>query len=156
KSRERTMPESGPVISVSAPQPAIQKSAMHELLRKTGASVSPRRLEDQLNGLTAATGLTTGFYGWHSAAGISGHHVEIEARRNSQTQLMPSFFFQLSTDEPSRPTFRLSSATILKDAYKSRFLTDLYLGDNPAVFLEYYLPFNGSPWFVTPGSSLER
>jgi NTE family protein len=156
KSRERTLPDSGPVVSVSVPQPDIQRSATHELRRKTGETVSRRRLEDILNGLTAATGLTNAFYGWHSTAGISGHQVEIEPRRNSQTQLMPSFFFQLSSDEPNRPTFRLSSATILKDAYKSRFLTDLYLGDNPAMFLEYYHPFDGSGYFVAPGFSLER
>jgi hypothetical protein len=157
KSRQRTVPASGPIVGVSVPQPTIEKNAAHELFRKTGATVSRRVLEDNLSGLTAATGLPNAFYGWHTvSAGTSGHQVELEPRRNTQILLRPSFFYQFSGDEPSRPTFRLSSATILQDAYKSRFLADLYLGDNPAIFLEYYHPFDGSAYFVAPGLSLER
>jgi outer membrane protein assembly factor BamA len=62
----------------------------------------------------------------------------------------------LSRGEPSRPTLRLSTATILRDAYKSRFLADFYIGDNPAMVFEYYHPFNGSAYFVAPGFSLAR
>jgi NTE family protein len=156
-SRERTVPVSGPIVSVSAQQPLIRKSAEEELRRKTGPTVSRARLEDVLLGVIAATGLPNAFYGWHQVSPEkSGHEVEFEARRNTQILLRPSFFFQLSSGESSRPDVRLSSATILKDAYKSRFLADLYLGDNPALFLEYYRPFDGNAYFTAPGASLER
>jgi NTE family protein len=155
--RQRTAPGSGPIVSVSIPQPNIQRNAARELLRKTGPTVSKRVLEDNLSGLTAATGLPIAFYGWHDVPEtISGHEIEFEPRRSTQILLRPSFFYQLSSGEASRPTVRLNSATTLKDAYKSRLLADLYLGDNPAMFLEYYYPFNGSAYFVAPGLTLER
>ena len=157
KSRQRTVPASGPIVAVSVLQPNIQRDAAHELSRKTGATVSTRVLEKNLSGLTAATGLPNAFYGWHSIKGrMSGYEVEFEPRRNTEILLRPSFFYQLSRGEASRPTFRLSSATILKDAYKSRLLADLYVGDNPMMFVEYYHPFDGSAYFVAPGFSLER
>jgi len=155
KSHQRTAPASGPIVAVSAPQPNIRKNATVELFRKTGATVSRRVLEDNLSGLMAATDLPSALYGWHAGA-TSGYQVEFESRRNTQIVLRPSFFYQVSSDEPNRPTFRLDSATILKDTYKSRFLADLYLGDNPAIFLEYYHPFDGSAFFAAPGLSLER
>jgi hypothetical protein len=157
KLRQRTAPASGPIIAVSVPQSTIERNATRELFRKTGTTVTRRVLEDNLTGLTAATGLPSAFYGWHTIAGeVSGHQVELETRRNTEILLRPSFFFQLSSGEPSRPTFRFDSATVLKDAYKSRFLADLYLGDNSSIFLEYYHPFDGSAFFVAPGFSLER
>jgi hypothetical protein len=62
----------------------------------------------------------------------------------------------LSPDEPGRPTFRVSGAAILKEAYKSRVLSDVYIGQDLALFVEYYRPLDGSAYFVAPGLSLER
>ncbi len=157
RSRERTAPDSGPLIEVTAPQPNIQRNAASELERKTGASVSRIRLEDSLTGLTATTGLPNAFYGWHTVSGEkSGYRVELESRRNTEILVRPSFFYQLSKGEAGRTTFRLSGAAISKDAYKSRVLADLYLGIDPALFLEYYRPLGGSAYFVAPGVSVER
>src|SRR5205814_1824034 len=127
KLRERTAPNSGPLLAVSAAQPNIQKNATHELLRKAGATVSRSRLEDNLTGLTTATGMPYAYYWWHSVAGEKpGFQVELEPRPNPEIQLNPSFFYQFSPGEPGRPTFRLSASAIPKDTYKSRFLADLY------------------------------
>jgi hypothetical protein len=157
KSREREVPPVGPLIGVSSPQASIQKNATYELFRKTGGRVSRSSLESNLSGLTAATGLPSAYYGWHSvAAGQSGYQVDLEPRRNTEILLRPSFFYQLSPDEPGRPTFRISGAAIFRDAYKSRLLSALYVGNDPALFVEYYRPFNGSAYFVAPGLSLDR
>ena len=156
-SRERKAPDSGPLLAVSATQEHIQGNAFSELLRKTGPTVSRQQLEDNLTGLTAATGLPNAFYGWHSSTeGKAGYQVELETRRNTEILVRPSFFYELSPDEPSRATFRLNGAAIWKDAYKSRLLADLYLGGNPGMFVEYYSPFGGSAYFIAPGGSLER
>jgi NTE family protein len=157
RAKERTSPDSGPLLDVSSAQPSIRRNALSELRRKTGPVVSRSRLEDNLSGLTAATGLPNAFYGWHTPAqGNAGYKVELETRHNSEILVRPSFFYGLSPDEPSRATFRLSSATIFKDAYKSRLLADLYLGGDPGMFVEYYHPFGGSAYFIAPGGSVER
>jgi NTE family protein len=157
KSRERTAPLSGRLVSVSASQPAIQKNAMSELVRKTGTGVSRSRLEDNLSGIVAATGLPNAFYGWSRAPDAqSGYEVRFDPRRNTEILLSPFFFYQASRGEPGLPTFRLNAAAILRNAYKSRFLADLSIGDNPAVSLEYYHPFGGSAYFLAPGFSLDR
>jgi len=157
KSRERTAPSSGPLIKVSATSPAIETNAQRELFRKSPGSISRSHLEDNLTGLLAATSLPNAFYGWRrDVQGQSGFEVQMASRRNSEIQLRPSFFYTYSGTEPSRPTLRLNVAAIPKDAYKSRFLGDLYLGDNPAIILEYYHPFDASSYFVAPGVSVER
>ena len=156
KSRERVMPSEGPLIAVAAPHPSIQRSATQELSRKEDPTTSRDHLRMTLAGLTAATGLPNAFYGWHEEAGRPGYQVEIESRRVTETLLRPSVFYQFSRDEPGRPTLKVSASRISKDSYKSRILGALHLGDNPALFLEYYHPFGGSPWFVAPGLALER
>ena len=45
---------------------------------------------------------------------------------------------------------------VLKDAYKSRFLTDLFIGYDPGIRAEYYHPFDGSPFFIAPGLQVQR
>jgi len=157
KGRERSAPDAGPLVEVSASQASIQRNAFDELRRKTGQVVSRGRLEDNLSGMTAATGLSNAFYGWRAAVGRPpGYAVEIETRRNTEILVRPSFFYQLSSAEPSRATVRLSGAAILKNAYKSRLLADVFLGGNPGVFLEYYHPFGGTAYFVSPGLSVDR
>jgi hypothetical protein len=157
RSRERTAPLSGRLVSVSSPQAGIQEDATSELLRKSGSNISRSQLEDNLSGVLAATGLPNAFYGWRRAPeGQSGYEVRLDPRRSTEILLSPYFSYQASPGEPGQPTFRLNAAAILKNAYKSRFLADLAIGDNPAVAIEYYHPFGGSAYFVAPGISLDR
>jgi NTE family protein len=155
--RRRTVPTSGRLSRVDSPQPGIKENATHELSRRMSAPVSATELEDNLAGLTAATGLPNAFYGWSRVAdALEGYRIELEERPGSQTLIRPTFFYQYSPDEPGRFTFRLSSSAILKDSYKSRFLTDISIGDSPGVTFESYYPFNGTSFFMASGFSIER
>jgi NTE family protein len=156
KSRERTIPAESPVTSVSAAQPRIQRNAFDELSRKENPATSSDRLKLTLDGLTAATGLPNMFFGWHSEGGRGGYQVEIETRRVTEILLRPSVFYQFSKGEPSRPTLKVSASATPRDSYKTRVLGALYLGSDPALFLEYYHPFGGSPHFLAPGLSAQR
>ena len=119
--------------------------------------MSRQQLEANLAGLIAATGLPNAFYGWQrSPDGKTGYSVELEQRRNTEILVRPSFFYQLSPNEPSRGTFRLNTTAIWKDAYKARLLADFYVGGDPSMFVEYYHPFDGSAYFVAPGGSLQH
>jgi NTE family protein len=151
QSRRRTMPPVGPLLGVSTRQPVIQRNAERELARKLGPNVTRDRLENNLSGLTAATGLPSAFYGWHSDGERSGYKVELTPRRNAEVWIRPSFFYQLSEGEAGRPTLRLSTTTIPQNAYKSRLMADVSLGPNPAVVMEYYHPFGGSAYFIAHG-----
>jgi NTE family protein len=155
-SRERTMPDRGPLISVSAGDPMTARNAASELERKTGPTTSEKHLESLLEGFTAATGLPNAYYGWHSDPGIPGYQVKLESRPATEIAFSPSFFYQLSKGEPGRPTFRLASTVIRKDAYKSRFLGAVELGSDIGLFFEYYRPHNGSASFIAPGFAAER
>jgi NTE family protein len=156
RSKERKTPEQGPVVSVTAADPTIEKNATSELARHTGATVSRPRLEAALSGLTAATGLPNAFYGWHSNAEQSGYQVKLEPRPATEVVLTPSLFYQFSDGEPGRAAFRLGGTAILKKAYKSKLLGAVVLGNDPSLMFEYYHPFDGSPVFIAPGFSLER
>jgi NTE family protein len=156
KSRERSIPPEGPVTAVSAAEPSIQRNAFDELSRKENPATSGERLKITLDGLTAATGLPNMFFGWHTEGGRGGYQVEIETRRVTEVLLRPSVFYQFSRGEPSRPTLKLSASATPRDSYKSRILGTLNVGSDPALFLEYYHPFGGSPYFVAPGLSAER
>ncbi len=123
---------------------------------RPGAQLHGTELDAALSGLTAATGLPNAFYGWHSESDRSGYQVKLETRRINEIVLRPSFFYQLSGNEPSRANVRVSGSAVRKDAYKSRFLGAVSLGSNPCVFFEYYHPFGGSPYFIAPGLALER
>jgi len=156
KLRQRNAPVDGPLTTVSAAHPSIQRSAAEELSRKAGPAISSDELRTTLDGLTAATGLPNVFYGWHAETQRSGYHVDIETRRVTEVFLRPSFFYQFSPDEPSRPTLKVSASAMFKNSYKARFVGALSLGRDPALLLEYYHPFGGSPFFVAPGIALER
>jgi len=155
-SRRRTGRTSGPLISVRSPQANVQENASQELSRKAGALVSEQRLEENLTGLTAATGLPSASYRWLEAGGKEGYRIELEPRPDTQLLLRPSIFYGYSKGEPDRFTLRLSSSAIAKDAYKTRLLTDLFIGYNPGIRSEYYHPFAGSPFFVAPGFLVQR
>jgi len=155
-SRERTIPDAGPLFDVIASHPGIQQDAQAELSRKVGPATSIESLEATLSGLAAATGLPNAFYGWHSDSNLAGYQVKLETRRAAEIVIRPAFFYQFSDGEPSRLTFKLTSTVVPRNSYKSRFLAALSLGSNPAVSFEYYSPFNGSAYFVAPGFSLER
>jgi NTE family protein len=156
KSRERTIPSSGKVLDVVAGEPGIKRNAESEISRKTGPDTSVKTLEATLSGLTAATGLPNAYYGWHSEPTVGGYQIKLETRRSAEIVLRPSFFYHLSSGEPGRPTLKLSATAVTRDSYKSRFLTVLNLGSNPALYFEYFHPFGGSPYFIAPGIALER
>ena len=155
-SRRRTGRTSGPLVAVRSPQANIQENATDELSRKSGALVSEDKLEANLTGLTAATGLPSASYRWQNAPGKEGYRVDLEPRPDSQLLLRPSIFYGFSKGEPDRFTLRLNSTAILKNAYKSRFLTDLFIGYNPGIRSEYYHPFDGSSFFIAPGFLVQR
>ena len=155
-SRRRTGQTSGPLVAVRSPQPNIQADATEELNRKSGSLVSQEKLEDNLTGLTAATGLPSASYRWQNAPGTEGYRVDLEPRPDRLFLLRPTLFYGYSKGEPDRFTLRLNSTAILKDAYKSRFLTDLFIGYNPGIRAEYYHPFDGSPFFIAPGLQVQR
>jgi len=155
-SRRRTDRTSGPLVAVRSPQANVQANAAKELARKSGPLVSEHKLEDNLTGLTAATGLPSASYRWQSAPASEGYRVDLEPRPETQLLLRPSIFYGFSKGEPDRFTLRLNTTAILKDAYKSRFLTDLFIGYNPGIRSEYYHPFDGSPFFIAPGFLVQR
>ena len=106
--------------------------------------------------MTAATGLPSASYRWQSAPGTEGYRVDLEPRPDRLFLLRPTLFYGYSKGEPDRFTLRFNSTAILKDAYKSRFLTDLFIGYNPGIRSEYYHPFDGSPFFIAPGLQVQR
>jgi NTE family protein len=156
RSRERKAPELGPLISVTAGDPTTQRSAALDLNRKTNSEISRSELEAVLSSLTATSGLPNAYYGWHSESGKSGYQVKLEPRPAAETMITPSLFYQLSSGEPGRPTFRLAGTTVLKNAYKSKFLGAIEFGSNLGVFFEYYHPFDGTGYFIAPGLTVER
>ncbi len=157
KARMRLTPGSGPLVAVKSPRREIQQNGSQELFRKSSSSISTEKLEDELTGLTAATGLPSALYSWQAAPEKkSGFRVDLEPRPDRELLLRPSLSYQASGGEPNRFTFRLDSSGILKDAYKSRFLADLFLGYDPGARFEYYIPFNGSSFFVAPGLLVQR
>ena len=156
KSKERTIPSSGALFDVIAADPGIQRNAENEIARKTGPETTTKSLEATLSGLSAATGLPNSYYGWHSESRGSGYQVKLETRRSTEIVLRPSFFYHLSSGEPGRPALKLTATAVTRDSYKSRFISVLNLGSNPALYFEYFHPFGGSPYFIAPGVVLER
>ncbi len=156
--RRRVVRDSGRLLAVSSSQLSIQRNAAHELSHKlSGGPVSQEKLEANLTGLTAATGLPGAFYTWRkNADNKEGFRVELEPRPSRELLLRPSVFYQISHGEPGRATVQLNTTTISRDAYKSRFLTDLFLGYDPGAGFEYYRPFDGNSFFLAPGFLVQR
>jgi NTE family protein len=156
ESRMRLAPASGPLVAVNSPQPPIQQSGSHELVRKSGPSTSEDELEHNLTGLAAATGLPSAFYSWQRPPAQEGFRVDLEQRGNNEFLVSPEVFYQLSDGEPSRFTLRLNGTAISQDAYKSRFLGGLSIGYDPGARLEYYHTFDGNSDFIAPGLLVQR
>ena len=155
--RRHLVPETGNLVAVRSSQPSIQKSATHELEHKlSGGPVSEDKLETNLTGLTAAAGLPGAFYTWNNDPQQPGFRVELESRPDHELLFRPSAFYQISQGEPGRATLRLNTTSISKDAYKSRFLTDFFIGYDPGARFEYYHPFDGSSLFIAPGFLVQR
>ncbi len=155
--RRHLVPDTGNVVALRSLQPSIQQSAAHELAHKlSGGPVSEDKLEASLTGLTAATGLPGAFYTWNNDPGKEGFRVGLEPRPDHELLLRPTAFYQIAHGEPGRATLRLNTTTISKDAYKSRFLTDLFIGYDPGAHFEYYHPLDGSTLFVAPGFLVQR
>jgi hypothetical protein len=144
------------LIGVSAGDPVTERNAANEIARKAGPMASRSQLETVLRGLTAVTGLPNAYYGWHTEPGKSGYEVKLETRPASEIVFSPSFFYQLSSGEPGRPTLRLASTAIRKQVYKSKFIGAIELGSNIGISFEYYHPYDGSGYFISPGFTVER
>ena len=153
--RIRSAPQAGELVEVKSQQPEIQKNGARELGRKSRGRTSESELENNLTGLTAATGLPSAFYNWRYTQ-KPGFVVGLERRPDREMLLRPSLFDQWSAGEPNRFALRLETSGTAQSAYKSRFLTDLMLGYDPGVRFEYYRPFDGTAYFVAPGAIAER
>jgi hypothetical protein len=156
ESRVRHAPNSGQLVAINSPQPPIQESGRHELLRKSGDTTSEHELEHNLTGLAAATGLPSAFFSWQRPPAREGFRVDLEPRTNNELLVRPEIFYQLSDGEPSRFTLRLNGSGIPQDAYKSRFLADLSIGYDPGAHFEYYHTFDGNSDFIAPGFQVQR
>jgi NTE family protein len=156
--RRQAVPDSGNLVAVRSPQPSVQQNAAHELSQKlSGGPVSEDKLETILTSLTAATGLPGAFYIWQNEAPQEpGFRVDLEPRPDRELLLRPSAFYQISHGEAGRATLQLNATTILRNAYKSRVLSDLFIGYDPGARLEYYRPFDGSSFFIAPGFLVQR
>jgi NTE family protein len=153
--RMKSSPASGELVEVKSEQPNVQKDGAHELMRKSRGGTSESELEKNLTGLTASTGLPSAFYNWRFKD-KPGFVVDLERRPDREMLLRPSVFDQWSAGEPNRFALRLETSGMKQNAYKSRFLTDVLLGYDPGARFEYYHPFDGTAYFVSPGLMAER
>ncbi len=132
KARMRLTPGSGPLVAVKSPRPEIQQNGSQELFRKSSSSISTEKLEDELTGLTAATGLPSALYSWQAAPEKkSGFRVDLEPRPDRELLLRPSLSYQASGGEPNRFTFRLDIAyngATRSDSTRDRVAGSFYFG----------------------------
>ena len=143
--RRHLVPDTGNLVAVRSSQPSIQKSATHELEHKlSGGPVSEDKLETNLTGLTAATGLPGAFYTWNNDPQRQGFRVELESRPDHELLFRPSAFYQISQGEPGRATLRLNTTRFRRMLTSPDFLPTLFIGYDPGARFEYYHPFDGS------------
>lgn len=156
--RVRTLEQQGPLVAVKSPEPAVQRDASHELLRKLGSeTVTEKQLEDVLSGVIAATGLPGAYYEWQDLPGRpQGYKVEFLERPEESVLLRPAFSAGLSDGEQSRAAFKQGLIFVPAGTYKSRLVSQLTVGYDPAAQGEYFRPFDGSPFFLSPGFLIER
>lgn len=156
--RIRRLPNYGQVVAVDSPQPTVQRSAEQELFRRFGTtSIRRQDLEYELSGITAATGLPGAYYDWRNQPGLpEGYRVKFLPRLSPLITLRPELIAEFSPDEPIRPALGLGATVIQSAAYKSRYLAYLNLGYDPGMRGEYFHPFEGSGYFVSPGVSVEQ
>jgi NTE family protein len=156
--RIRVTQRQGAVVAVSSPVPSFQQKAQTEIRRKLDDRVVPQHeLDDVLTGIVAATAVPGASYEWQQGAGnAEGYKVNFTRRSGDQVLLRPSFQYELSPGEPGRATLRISTATVLANAYKARILAAINIGYDPGIQTEYYYPFGGSSYFAAPSLLVER
>jgi len=158
KARTRSGHSRGPLTQVDAAQPVIQTNAAHELRHKLGSrDFDEDHLEDVLSGVVAATGLPGAYYEWTKKPGQpEGYRVEFLARPDHILLLHPALAFNVSNEEPTRAALNLGTTWLPLSTYKSRILSEFFLGYDPGVRSEYYVPYDGSPYFIAPGFTIHR
>lgn len=156
--RTRRLLQSAPVVAVGSTQPVLSENATHELHRKLGDGPIPQdKLEGVLIGVVAATGSPGAYYSQEKTpAGTEGYRVDFLERAGQILLLRPTLFAQLSNGEPVRVALRLGATVVPQDTYKSRYLGQAEIGYDPGLRVEYYHPFDGSPYFVAPGFLVQR
>ena len=154
----RPIRDEGPLVEVSSPQAKVQPNAQRELYRKLGSqSFSEDKLEDVLTGVVAASGLPGAYYEWRNVPGKpQGYRVEFLDRNNEILLLRPTLSLNISPDERSRTSLNVSSNFIPRATYKSRLLSEVNFGSDPAIYSEYYHPFDGSAYFFAAGGTVSR
>jgi hypothetical protein len=152
------LPNYGRLVAVDSPQPKVQRSAEQELFRRFGAnSIPPQDLEYELAGITPATGLPGAYYDWRNQPGApEGYRVEFLPRLSTLITLRPELMAEFSPDEPIRPALGLGATMIPSATYKSRYVAYLNLGYDPGIRAEYFHPFDGTGYFISPGVSVEQ
>ncbi len=158
KARTRPDHTRGPLARVDAVQPVVQRNAVRELHRKLGSrDFDEDHLEDVLSGVVAATGLPGAYYEWTRKPGErEGYHVEFLERPDHMLLLHPAVAFTVSNEEPTRAALNLGTTWLPLSTYKSRLLGEFFLGYDPGVRGEYYVPYDGSPYFIAPGFTIQR
>jgi len=158
RQRIRYAPSEGPLVAVYSPQPVVQHDAEHQAHRELGtAPIGREDLEFVLTGMVAASGLPGAYYEWQDEASKpQGYRVEFLRRPGGVLLVRPQFFYQLSDDEPSRGALGLGATLIAENTYKSRYLGQFNVGYDPGMRAEYYRPFDGTRYFITPGIFVQR
>lgn len=154
----RPIKEEGPLVEVSSPQAKVQPNAQRELYRKLGLKpFSVDKLEDVLTGVVAASGLPGAYFEWRDVPDKpQGYRVEFLDRNNEILLLRPTLSLNISADERSRTSLNVGTNFIPRATYKSRLLSEVNFGSDPAIFTEYYHPFDGSAYFVAAGGTISR
>jgi NTE family protein len=149
---------SGHIVAIDAPSVSFRRDALAEIRRKFDhRAVTPHALEELLTGIASATAVPSAIYEWQSGSpDPAGYKVVIARRAGDRSLLRPSLQYRLSPGEPDQTSLRISTATVFENAYKARLLANFDIGFDPGMHVEYYHPFGGSPFFVVPGSMVQR
>jgi NTE family protein len=150
KARMRFSSDRGRVLAVSSPNPSFQRDAQAEIRRTIGdEAVSKKELENTLSGMVAATAVPGAAYEWQQEdSGQGGYKVKFAERPTDRVLVRVSAQYALSPGEPSRFGVKLTTATILRNAYKAQILSTANLGYDPTLQVEAYNPFAGSQYFI--------
>ena len=134
----------------------MEKDATEELRRKLPGETTREELEKTLTGVASATSLPAVYYDWRGGQ-RAGYEVSLQRRQDGgEVLLRPALSMQASGGEPTRVSLRISGAGVREGDYKARLLSEVSIGYNPGLHIEYYRPFGGRPYFVAPGFILQR
>jgi NTE family protein len=158
RARVRPAVDVGPIVAVVSSQKAIQENAERDLHRKLGyGPVRQKQLEAVLSGLVAATGLPGAYYSWQGASDKpAGYRIIFLERGGPILLVRPSLFADLSSSQPVRVALKWGATVVPPDTYKSRFVSDVDIGSDSGIRVEYYHPFDGKAYFVAPGFIVQR